>query len=316
MIKNYFQELAVHIQQLTAVSSKDSSSLYAKCLETLEQLKAENDKQLQVIYESIEKNPYIERLPEIISNAKKALEDIRHIESSLADPKPSLDEIPQPTDCSEPNCDDYPDQVAADAAHIAVATLEIVVAGAEAAKDLIPQTIAGFSNPAWIVAAALAAGLNIDAKIAAEVEAILQLEADKNDLCQENGYQTMLRGICNLINDIDETVHIIDGKVDYLIILCEDIKKTVHEISDRQIEQLLASCTKLVSLWLPVAFGGQLENVQRLVLTWINQSKAAGFDTCDAQSYYNQGVTAIINKEYKKAYQWFLDAYQELICCQ
>ena len=101
----------------------------------------------------------------------------------------------------------------------------------------------------------------------------------------------MLRGICNSVNIIRQTVERIESKVDILIELAEYIKKTVDIISLRQIEESLASCTVLVSLYLPQAFGGHLETVVQLVEQLIDQSKAAGLPTCNAQAVCSGGAT-------------------------
>lgn len=314
-IKEYFKDLAEKVKILTAVSSEQSAPLYSKCLLVLEQLESEDDQRLTAISESLKENHFFAEFPAVLTKAKKALEVVRSQKSPPVSVTPAKIQEITPTDCSKPDCAEYPDQVAVDAASIAEATLDIAVAIAEAAKDLIPEVLFGFTNPAWVVAAALADGLNIDAKIAAEVAAILQLEADKNAECEEGSYQTMLRGICGTVNAIYDTVEEINDKVDILLVLVNEIKTIVTQISERQIEQMLTSCTRLVSLYLPVNFGGQLENVQKLVQTRIEQSKAAGLDTCDAQAYFRQGEAAYLNRDYKKAYQWYIDAYRQLLCC-
>lgn len=314
-IKKYLHDLAEKVKQLTAASPKQAVPQFSKCLQVLEQLEQEDDGRLITIFDSLKDNPHLKEFPSILVNATEAMEVIENLKSPPVAETPAKTQEISETDCSKPDCDEKPDMISVAAANIAVATLEIAVAGAEAAKDLIPETALGFTNPAWIVAAAIANGLNIAAKVAAEVAAVLELEAEKNADCEEEGYQTMLRGICSTTNAIYDTVQEINGKVDILLILVNEIKTIVIQISERQIEQLLASCTLIVSLYLPVNYGGQLENVQKLVGTRIEQSKAAGLDVCNAQAYFNQGVTAALNGEYKKAYQWYMDAYKQLLCC-
>lgn len=314
--REYLQLLCTELEILAALSSLEAAACYHKAITTLTELKAEEDEFLAAIVDTVKGNPFFLTFPTLLQESKKALQIITAIPPADSDQAaPRACDPNQDTSCNPPNCNTYPSQVDVAAANIAVASLDLATAIAEAAMVVIPQEALGIPNPAYIAAAAAYGGLNIDAKIAAEVAAVLQRQADINADCLQNGYNTMLQGICCTTTIIKHNTEELIQKVDILINLAEDIKKTVDTMSLRQIEQILASCSTLASLYLPKAFGGHLEEVAQLVQTLINQSKAAGLNTCNAQSLFYVGQIAMSKAEYKKAYKWFSEAYQQLICC-
>lgn len=315
--RGYLQLLRVELEELASVSSSQGAKCYKRAITVLMEIENQDDEFLTAIVDTVKENPCLPSFPLILKEGRKALEMLAAIPpavTNLATFRPC--DPNQDTNCEQPNCDTYPSNVDVDAAKIAVATLDLLAAIAEAAMVVIPQEVLGFPNPAYIAAAAAYGGLNIDAKIAAEAAAILERLANINANCVEDAYNEMLRGICCTTNIIKHNTEEIIAKADIIISLAEDIKKTVDIMSLRQIEEVLASCGTLTSLYLPKVFGGHLEEVAGLVQSLIDQSKAAGLTTCDAQSFFYIGLVAMGNGEYKKAYKWFLEAYQQLICCK
>ena len=314
--REYLQYLSSELEELALLSSPQGAACYKRAITVLQDLENQDDDFLFAIADTVKENPCLSSFPLFLREGKKALKIIAAIPTVITDPIAYRPCDPnQDTNCENPDCDTYPSQVDVAAANIAVATLDLLTAIAEAAMVIIPQEALGIPNPAYIAAAAAYGGLNIDAKIAAEAAAILQRQADVNANCFENAYNTMLQGICCTTNIIKHNTEEIIQKVDYLISLSEYIKKIIDEMNLRQIEQILASCGTLASLYLPKAVGGHLEDVAALVQLLIEQSKAAGLTTCDAQAFYTLGLAAMAIGAYKKAYKWFLDAYQQLLCC-
>ena len=316
--REYLCLLRKEIEGLAAAGSPQSAAWYAKALAVIAEIETQTDTELVSLYQSVKDNPSLPDLPLMLANSKKSLETLLAIPvEAISKAQSDLDNshIRQDINCSPDNCGTYPSEVDVAIAELAAATLELAAAIAAAAKVAIPETIAGFTNPAYIAAAAIEAGLTVDAKIASEAAAALQIDAARIQNCLQDYYNAMLRGICNSVNIIRQTVERIESKVDILIELAEYIKKTVDIISLRQIEESLASCTVLVSLYLPQAFGGHLETVVQLVEQLIDQSKAAGLPTCNAQAFFNLGQEARSRGDYKKAYRWFAEAYQQLVCC-
>lgn len=304
--RQYLQRLHKEIEGLAAVGSPQSAGWYTKALSVIEEIESQTDTALVLLYQS---NPALADLPMTLSKGRKSLETLQ------AGPVEGNNKTRQDINCSQDNCGTYPSDVDVAIAELVAATLDLAAAIAEAAKVIIPETIAGFTNPAYIVAAAIEAGLTVDARIASEAAAALQIDAAKIQNCLQDYYNAMLRNICASVNIIRQTVERIEAKVDYLIVLAEYIKKTVDIISLRQIEESLASCTVLVSLYLPKAFGGHLETVVQLVEQLIDQSQAAGLPTCDARSFFHLGQEAMMSGNFKKAYLWFAESYQQLLCC-
>lgn len=317
--RQYLHQVRKEVEGLAAAGSPQSAAWYAKALSALQEIENQADTALVLLYQSLRGNPALPELPAMLSNSKQSLNmlhsvPVKGIHTTTCGFNNTL--FRQDINCSQDNCGTYPSEVDVAIAELVAATLDLAAAIAEAAKVVIPETIAGFTNPAYIVAAAIEAGLTVDARIADEAAAALQIDAAKIQNCLQDYYNAMLRGICASVNIIRQTVERIEAKVDYLIVLAEYIKKTVDIISLRQIEESLASCTVLVSLYLPKAFGGHLETVVQLVEQLIDQSQAAGLPTCDAQSFFHLGQEAMTSGNFKKAYLWFAEAYQQLLCCQ
>ena len=78
----------------------------------------------------------------------------------------------------------------------------------------------------------------------------------------------------------------------------------------------LNGCEKIVSLRLPLAFGGRIEEVQHLVQTRINQvTDLGGFPNAVtlAQSEFDAGTTDLGIKRYREAYVHLCTAYNILV---
>ena len=316
--RQYLCLLRNEIEGLVAAGSPQSAAWYARALTVIAEIENQTDTALVSLYQTLRDNPSLPDLPMMLAISKESLKTLPAVPvAANYSTMTNLCQghIRQDINCSQDNCGTYPSDVDVAIAELVAATLELAAAIAEAAKVVIPETIAGFTNPAYIVAAAIAAGLTVDAKIASEAAAALQIDAAKSQNCLQDYYNAMLRGICASVNIIRQTVERIESKVDYVIELAEYIKKTVDIISLRQIEESLASCTVLVSLYLPQSVGGHLETVVQLVEQLIDQSKAAGLPTCNAQAFFNLGQDARSRGDYKKAYVWFAEAYQQLLCC-
>jgi hypothetical protein len=112
-----------------------------------------------------------------------------------------------------------------------------------------------------------------------------------NDECETNAHRALLR--------------LVDDKIDILA-------KKVDEVLAREIEEDLAGCTSLVSLYLPVQNGGRLETIATLLEGWIEQSAPAGLKVGKAWGSYNKGLVDIQNSAYKEAYDNFCKAYNHL----
>ena len=112
-----------------------------------------------------------------------------------------------------------------------------------------------------------------------------------NDECETNAHQALLR--------------LVDDKIDILT-------KKVDEVLAREIEEDLAGCTSLVSLYVPAQNGGRLETIATLLEGWIEQSKLAGLKVGKAWGFYNKGLVDIQNSAYKEAYDNFCKAYNHL----
>jgi hypothetical protein len=85
-----------------------------------------------------------------------------------------------------------------------------------------------------------------------------------------------------------------------------------QRVANRSLEENLKSGTTLASFCLPVAFGGELENVLALVDRHIQQFAAAGLDLNNAPFFQGLAHTAFQNGNYRTAYTRTRQAYQLL----
>ncbi|MEZ4521935.1 MAG: hypothetical protein R3A46_09890 [Thermomicrobiales bacterium] len=107
-----------------------------------------------------------------------------------------------------------------------------------------------------------------------------------------------------------ELLRLVDDKIDELT----DITETDDTENNRiEIENALYPCTPLVGFYLPIANGGQLENVQGVVQEAISGSQDAGFNVVDAQSAYDNAVDVMSQGAYRDAFIAFCSAYSELV---
>lgn len=98
------------------------------------------------------------------------------------------------------------------------------------------------------------------------------------------------------------------------ITLGNDQVELAEQATDRTIEQQLREPgDALVSLYLPAAFGGQLERCTALVSSLIAQSKAAGLRTEAAEDHLAVAVEAQGKGKYKIAYRQLHEAYISLV---
>ena len=228
--------------------------------------------------------------------------------------------------CTPESCPTSPTQAQVDDILIAVAAADISTAIAQGVAAAIPQEILGTANPAYIIALVIATALDVVAKGLALSAAILQKAVNEINLCQETAFQQVVYSMCSTINEIKASldnlhtkVDLLDRKINILLSLVVELKALTEEILLREIEENLAECQMLTSLYLPAAVGGRLETVQNLIQSLINASTVAGISIGAAESYLKQGIAATLGKDYCKALQWFALAYRQLTanaCCQ
>ncbi len=96
------------------------------------------------------------------------------------------------------------------------------------------------------------------------------------------------------------------------ITLGNDVVGLAEQATDRTIEENLSSGDLLVSLYLPAAFGGELERCTALVTSLIAESKAAGYDTSEAGEHLAFAVKEQGEGEYKMAFEQLHEAYAGL----
>ena len=181
--REYLCLLRKEIEGLAAAGSPQSAAWYAKALAVIAEIETQTDTELVSLYQSVKDNPSLPDLPLMLANSKKSLETLLAIPvEAISKAQSDLDNshIRQDINCSPDNCGTYPSEVDVAIAELAAATLELAAAIAAAAKVAIPETIAGFTNPAYIAAAAIEAGLTVDAKIASEAA------SRAADRCREN----------------------------------------------------------------------------------------------------------------------------------
>lgn len=209
---------------------------------------------------------------------------------------------------------------------IAAAAAEIAVAIAQGVASVIPQEVLGVPNPAYIAAALVAAALDVAAKTLALTAAVMQKEVNKANACEEEAFRQVVYSMCDTINQIKSSldslhakVDLLDKKINILLELTVKLTELTEELLLREIEEDLAECKKLTSLYLPQAVGGGLDTVQNMIQTLLNSSISAGMDTGAAESYVKQGMIAALDKNYCKALVWYSLAYQQLTaaaCCE
>lgn len=228
--------------------------------------------------------------------------------------------------CTPESCPSGTTQADVDAVLIAAATADIATAIAQGVAAAIPQEILGTANPAYIIALVIATALDVVAKGLTLSAVILQKEVNEINACQEAAFQQVVYSMCGTINEIKASldnlhtkVDLLDRKINILLSLVVELKALTEEILLREIEENLAECHILTSLYLPVAEGGRLETVQNLIQSLINASTITGNSIGAAESYLKQGIAATLKKEYCRALQWFTLAYKQLTtnaCCQ
>lgn len=86
----------------------------------------------------------------------------------------------------------------------------------------------------------------------------------------------------------------------------------IEAIEDAAIEDKVAACISTVRLYLPAAFGGQLERVLGLVGALIEQSELAGLRTGKASTYLLDAQIDLTDGNYKRAYRNACRAYDAL----
>lgn len=217
--------------------------------------------------------------------------------------------------CTLGDCPDGPTQVQVDNLLIGVAAADLATAIAQATAD----TIAIFSELGGKIAQAIASSLDVVGKGLALAASIQQRAADVVAECEDDAIKRLLISMCNTINDIDRKadiiinkLEVIDQKIDFLIKLAQEIKAVVEEILLHQIEEALAECKMLISLYLPENKYGSIDKVQNIVRKLIDYAKDSGITVANAESYWKQGTIALSKKEYEKALEWFMLAYKQL----
>jgi outer membrane murein-binding lipoprotein Lpp len=111
---------------------------------------------------------------------------------------------------------------------------------------------------------------------------------------------------------LEAKVDALEVKGDALEVKVDRVEAKVDEVLEREIEENLAQCIPIASLYLPADFGGRLELVQDIVEEWILNSQDAGMDSHPAMRHYNRAVTAFEHGNYKSAYQRFCLSYKTL----
>lgn len=140
------------------------------------------------------------------------------------------------------------------------------------------------AHPIKLILEASYEGANTAALVLEQIDAL-------NDECETNAHRALLR--------------LVDDKIDILT-------NKMDEVLSREIEEDLASCTSLVSLYLPAKNGGRLETIATLLRSWIEQSELAGLKVGEAWGFYDKGLVDIQNSAYKEAYSNFCKAYNHL----
>jgi|GEM_PF-4000268 len=227
--------------------------------------------------------------------------------------------------CTPDSCPTGATQGQVDNILIAAATADIATAIAQGVAAAIPQEILGTANPAYSIALVIATALDVVAKGLTLSAVILQKEVNEINACQETAFQKVVYSMCSTINEtkasldnLHNKIDLIDTKINILVSLAAELKALIEEILLRQIEENLATCHPLISLYLPAEMGGRLETVEALLQSLIRLSTSAGNITGMAESYRKQGLAAALNNEYCKALQWFIRAYKQLTmnaCC-
>ena len=181
--RKYLCLVRKEIEGLAAAGSPQSAAWYAKALAVIAEIENQTDTELVSLYQSMKDNPSLTDLPMMLANSKKSLETLLAIPiDAISKVQSDLDtsHVRQDINCSQDNCGTYPSEVDVAIAELVAATLELGAAIAAAAKVIIPETIAGFTNPAYIVAAAIEAGLTVDARSPAKPQPLCRLMPPKS----------------------------------------------------------------------------------------------------------------------------------------
>lgn len=305
-----FEQLITSLEELTAISP------YLKqtgCTIVLRQLAA----QLAQLPE--------ENLP-LTSPWLQLASAVTQLKEKIPAPITSAAPVPSRAICTPTACPNGTSQSEVDDMLIAVAAADIATAIAQGVAAAIPQEIAGFTHVAYIAALVVATALDVVAKGLALDAAILQKAANETAACEEAAFQEVVYSMCGTINEIKASldslhnkVDLIDRKINSLLAMVAQLIALVTELLLREIEENLAECRTLTSLYLPRAAGGRLENVQTLVQDLIHHSVASGLPTGAAQSYLKQGVASYREQDYCQALEWYTQAYRQLAenaCCR
>jgi hypothetical protein len=304
----YFDKL---VELLTLFPNTTGVDYLAKISDLRQQTMNLPDNQLMIIYEGVKNHTIWYEFVPLVDSIKAKAEQIKI-------PVDTAERVNCPVD----SCSDSPNQVDVDNLLIGVASADLATSIAQGVAAAIPQEILGIPNPAYIAAVVAATALDATAKSLAIAAATEQRDADVNGKCQDDAHADLLRNVCEGLQTVDAKVDtlnvkvdIINGKLDSLTGTVNVINANVNEILLRQIEYALAQCQTMVSLYLPQAFGGRLETVQTLVQALIARVAAAGLEVCEAQCFYDRAVEAIGEKDYKKALNCLMAAYQQLLRC-
>lgn len=271
------------------------------------------------ISQSLYYTPCWQDLPSTIEDMIAKVKQVNRITKPYSDEPQALRAICQPQACTP-----GPSQTDVDDVLIALASEEIAVAIAQGVVDAIPQTVSVLGNdvpnPAYYIALAVKVALEIAAKGTALAAAILQRAANIRAACEENAFQQVVFDMCATLNEVKSSldslhdkVDLLDKKVNILLTLIVELTKAVEEIYHLELEQSLAQCESLVSLYLPNIADGNLTDVQKLVDSLVNASINAGLNVGNAASLFKQGLAAAGNQDYCMALRWFTLAYHDLL---
>ena len=308
------EEIVGKTEELTAICPYIKNYGSTKQLQVLtEKIGTLTEIELIAAHDTLKDMPGWHQLPDTIDNVIDKVKQVGQQRPS------ELSKITATqANCSLGNCPSGPSQVEVDDLLIAVAAADLATATAQATADVI-----GIGKPVTELAAniaqAVASGLDVIGKTLALAAAIQQRAADVVADCEDQAVNQLLVNMCNAINVIDskvdklaEKLEVMDKKLDDLLKLLQEVKDVVDEILLRQIEEAIAECKMLVSLYLPESASGSVNKVQSIVENLIYNSKDSGLTIANAQSYWRQGSAAISNGQYEKALQWFMLAYKQL----
>ncbi|MCX7922108.1 MAG: hypothetical protein N3B21_08880 [Clostridia bacterium] len=307
----HVEDISQKLDELIKMSPKTKKIDYHNHLPILiQQLKTSPVNELADMHNGLKEVAGWLELPLRIEYVKEKV-----IIATASEPIKSPNIVTTQANCTLGDCPDGPSLEQVDNLLIAAAAADLATAIAQATAD----TIAIFFEKAGKIAQAIASGLDVVGKGLALAAAIQQRAYDIVAECEDQAVKRLLLSMCNTINSIDtkldiviNKLEIIDNKLDYLIKLAQEIKEVVDEILLHQIEEALAECKMLVSLYLPEDTYGSILTVQNIVRKLIDYSKVSGIIVANAESYWTQGSIALSKGENIKALEWFMLAYKQL----